>query len=70
MTVSVRVPYETASRQGAGAHPIQFDIRLQDQRADEKQARAVEKSNAAINWPVGMASSPSGGAETAACPRL
>jgi len=44
MTVSVRVPYETASRQGAGAHPIQFDIRLQDQRADEKQARAVEKS--------------------------
>ena len=44
MTVSVRVPPQTADKSGPGAHPIHFDIELQDTPTGEKMSRSIEKS--------------------------
>ncbi len=44
MTVSVRLPPQTAEQRGPGAHPIEFDIELQDTADGAKVARSIEKS--------------------------
>jgi cytochrome c oxidase accessory protein FixG len=44
MTVSVRVPPETAAARSAGAHPIAFEVQRLDSQPDAPAARAVEES--------------------------
>jgi polyferredoxin len=44
LTVSVRVPPETAASRAAGAHPIEFEVQRLDPGPDAPVARTVEAS--------------------------
>jgi polyferredoxin len=44
MVASVRVPPESAAKAGAGAHPIEFEIRRIDAGDAAREAQTVEKS--------------------------